>query len=44
VSTTELEKLRSGDYKAPGGKLVRVMMKHCLIGKRIGGRDFEVLD
>ena len=39
-----MEKLRSADYKAPGGKLVRVRLKRCLIGKRIDGRDFEALD
>ncbi len=27
MSTTELEKLRSVDYKAPGGKLVRVRLR-----------------
>jgi len=26
MSTTKLEKLRSADYKAPGGKLVRVRL------------------
>jgi len=27
VSATKLEKLRSADYKAPGGKLVRVRLR-----------------
>jgi len=27
MSTTKLEKLRSADYKVPGGKLVRVRLK-----------------
>jgi len=27
VNTTKLEKLRSADYKAPGGKLVRVRLR-----------------
>ena len=27
MSTTKLEKLRSSDYKAPGGKLVRIRLR-----------------
>jgi lipoate-protein ligase A len=45
MSTTKLEKLRSADYKAPGGKLVRVRLKeeHGLIRSvRITGDFFLV--